>query len=119
MCARACVLNSGGRGGGGGGGGGGENGGYGVVGKMGEKVSSDIQPLKLDTNVDFASVGGLGKYEKSLKEMIFLPLLYPEIFAKFNVNPPRGVLFYGPPGTSVLKKKKGGGGGEWRLFFPL
>jgi ATP-dependent 26S proteasome regulatory subunit len=35
----------------------------------------------------------------SLKEMIQLPLLYPEIFQQFNIIPPRGVLFHGPPGT--------------------
>lgn len=28
-----------------------------------------------------------------------LPLLYPEVFQRFNVTPPRGVLFHGPPGT--------------------
>lgn len=28
-----------------------------------------------------------------------MPLLYPEVFQKFNVTPPRGVLFHGPPGT--------------------
>ena len=27
------------------------------------------------------------------------PLLYPEVFGKFNMTPPKGVLFYGPPGT--------------------
>jgi len=31
--------------------------------------------------------------------MVTLPLLYPEIFQRFNVTPPRGVLFHGPPGT--------------------
>jgi len=30
--------------------------------------------------------------------MVMFPLLYPEIFEKFNITPPRGVLFYGPPG---------------------
>jgi hypothetical protein len=35
----------------------------------------------------------------ALQEMVFLPLLYPELFTRFRVNPPRGVLFYGPPGT--------------------
>jgi ATPase family AAA domain-containing protein 2 len=31
--------------------------------------------------------------------MTLLPLLYPEVFQRFNVTPPRGVLFHGPPGT--------------------
>lgn len=31
--------------------------------------------------------------------MVSLPLLYPEIFSRFNITPPRGVLFHGPPGT--------------------
>jgi SpoVK/Ycf46/Vps4 family AAA+-type ATPase len=31
--------------------------------------------------------------------MVVLPLLYPELFARFQVAPPRGVLFCGPPGT--------------------
>src|SRR5215472_16773663 len=35
----------------------------------------------------------------SLKEMTLLPLLYPEVFQRFKVTPPRGVLFHGPPGT--------------------
>ncbi len=30
--------------------------------------------------------------------MIFLPLVYPELFERFHITPPRGVLFYGPPG---------------------
>ena len=31
--------------------------------------------------------------------MVSLPLLYPEVFQRFNLTPPRGVLFHGPPGT--------------------
>lgn len=31
--------------------------------------------------------------------MVALPLLYPELFLRFGVTPPRGVLFHGPPGT--------------------
>jgi hypothetical protein len=36
-----------------------------------------------------------------LKEMVALPLLYPEVFQQFGVTPPRGVLFHGPPGTGM------------------
>ena len=31
--------------------------------------------------------------------MTLLPLLYPEVFQRFNLTPPRGTLFYDPPGT--------------------
>ena len=30
--------------------------------------------------------------------MCFLPLVYPELFERFHITPPKGVLFYGPPG---------------------
>jgi ATPase family associated with various cellular activities (AAA) len=48
---------------------------------------------------DFESIGGLDHHIKSLKEMILLPLLYPELYANFQITPPRGALLYGPPGT--------------------
>ncbi|KAI5284981.1 hypothetical protein KEM54_000912, partial [Ascosphaera aggregata] len=56
-------------------------------------------PLGVDQNVNFDSVGGLQGHIDKLKEMVSLPLLYPEIFQKFHLVPPRGVLFHGPPGT--------------------
>jgi ATP-dependent 26S proteasome regulatory subunit len=36
-----------------------------------------------------------------MKEMVTFPLLYPEVFEKFGINPPKGVLFYGPPGFFI------------------
>ena len=59
----------------------------------------DADPLGVDPNVNFDSVGGLDGHIDQLKEMVALPLLYPEIFQRFHVTPPRGVLFHGPPGT--------------------
>ncbi|KAJ1781078.1 TAT-binding protein-like protein 7, AAA ATPase, partial [Coemansia sp. RSA 2167] len=49
--------------------------------------------------ISFADVGGLDDYIRSLKEMVELPLVYPEIYGAFGMKPPRGVLFHGPPGT--------------------
>ena len=60
---------------------------------------ADADPLGVDQNVNFDSVGGLQGHIDSLKEMVALPLLYPEVFQRFHVIPPRGVLFHGPPGT--------------------
>ncbi|KAI1074358.1 hypothetical protein F5B20DRAFT_586374 [Whalleya microplaca] len=70
------------------------------VGKVkNHKTLADADPLGVDMNVDFSQVGGLQGHIDQLKEMVQLPLLYPELFSKFHVTPPRGVLFHGPPGT--------------------
>ncbi|ORX34940.1 hypothetical protein BD324DRAFT_609696 [Kockovaella imperatae] len=60
---------------------------------------ADADPLGVDMNVTFDNVGGLDNHINQLKEMVALPLLYPELFQKFGLTPPRGVLFHGPPGT--------------------
>ncbi|KAI5956589.1 YTA7 [Candida jiufengensis] len=60
---------------------------------------SDTDPLGVDMNIDFSVVGGLDNYINQLKEMVALPLLYPELYQNFAITPPRGVLFHGPPGT--------------------
>lgn len=64
-----------------------------------KKALADADPLGIDQNVNFTGVGGLESHINQLKEMVLLPLLYPEVFARFHVTPPRGVLFHGPPGT--------------------
>lgn len=64
-----------------------------------KKALADADPLGVDPNVNFDGVGGLDGHINQLKEMVALPLLYPEVFQRFHVTPPRGVLFHGPPGT--------------------
>ncbi|KAI6472680.1 hypothetical protein MCOR18_008461, partial [Pyricularia oryzae] len=64
-----------------------------------QKAFADADPLGVDLTVDFSKVGGLQGHIDQLKEMIMLPLLYPELFQRYKVTPPRGVLFHGPPGT--------------------
>lgn len=58
-----------------------------------------IEPIQVDPNISWEDVGGLDHHIRALKEMVALPLLYPEVFEKFNMEAPKGVLFYGPPGT--------------------
>ncbi|CEH14670.1 aaa-domain-containing protein [Ceraceosorus bombacis] len=71
-----------------------------AVGRMkGGAEFADADPLGVDMKVDFNAVGGLDAHVQQLKEMVSLPLLYPEVFQRFKVTPPRGVLFHGPPGT--------------------
>ncbi len=59
---------------------------------------ADVDPMTVDRDVTFESVGGLRHHIRALKEMIIFPLLYPEVFDRFKIQPPRGVLFYGAPG---------------------
>ncbi|KAH7491194.1 ATPase family AAA domain-containing protein 2 [Phytophthora ramorum] len=70
--------------------------------KGGRKSGSsraDITPVEVDPSITWDSVGGLKSHIEALKEMVMLPLLYPEFYDKYKVSPPSGVLFYGPPGT--------------------
>lgn len=79
---------------------GGASGGPANLGKVKDKKAlADADPLGVDPNVTFDEVGGLGDHINKLKEMVQLPLLYPEVFKEKNMTPPRGVLFHGPPGT--------------------
>ncbi|MFZ4549657.1 MAG: AAA family ATPase, partial [Bacteroidales bacterium] len=49
--------------------------------------------------VSYEDIGGLGNQVQRIREMIELPLKYPEIFERLGVQPPKGVFLYGPPGT--------------------
>ncbi|KAJ1958871.1 TAT-binding protein-like protein 7, AAA ATPase [Linderina pennispora] len=47
----------------------------------------------------FEDVGGLEEHVRGLKEMVMLPLVYPDLCETLGIRAPRGVLFHGPPGT--------------------
>ncbi|RSM82220.1 ATPase [Kibdelosporangium aridum] len=44
------------------------------------------------------AVGDMSEVKQSLTEAVLWPLQYPDSFARLGVQPPRGVLLYGPPG---------------------
>ncbi len=58
--------------------------------------TEDIKPRM---RISYEDVGGLGKEIKKIREMIELPLKYPELFEHLGIEPPKGILLYGPPGT--------------------
>ena len=47
----------------------------------------------------YEDIGGLEQELRSVREMIELPLKFPELFTQLGIDPPRGVLLSGPPGT--------------------
>ncbi len=60
--------------------------------------SRAIQEKSLSTNVTYEDIGGLQEQIQRIREMIELPLRYPELFQRLGIDPPKGVLLYGPPG---------------------
>lgn len=48
--------------------------------------------------IKLSNLGGMEKVTTQLMELIGLPILHPEIYLSTGVEPPRGVLLYGPPG---------------------
>ncbi|GIJ32232.1 AAA family ATPase [Micromonospora sediminimaris] len=48
--------------------------------------------------VTLDDVGDLVEVKQTLTESVLWPLTYPDTFARLGVQPPRGVLLYGPPG---------------------
>ena len=48
--------------------------------------------------VTFDDIGGLEEQKRELYEAVILPLVKPEAFRELGIEPPKGVLLYGPPG---------------------
>jgi proteasome regulatory subunit len=46
----------------------------------------------------FSDVGGLHEQIRELREVVEMPLKNPELFSRIGIEPPKGVLLYGPPG---------------------
>ncbi len=49
--------------------------------------------------VTYEDIGGLQDEIKKIREMVELPLKHPEIFERLGIEPPKGVLLHGSPGT--------------------
>ena len=55
---------------------------------------------KFDSSrVSYVDVGGLNEQITKVKEIVELPLKYPQLFNKLGIDPPRGILLVGPPGS--------------------
>ncbi len=49
--------------------------------------------------VSYDDIGGLGGIIEKVRELVELPLKHPEIFRRLGIEPPKGILLYGPPGV--------------------
>jgi len=49
--------------------------------------------------MSYEDIGGLSREIRRIREMVELPLKYPQVFQRLGIDAPKGVLLYGPPGT--------------------
>jgi transitional endoplasmic reticulum ATPase len=63
------------------------------------KLKKDQSDDGSQATITYEDVGGLAKELRKIREIIELPLRFPEVFTHLGIEPPRGVLLYGPPGT--------------------
>ncbi len=62
-------------------------------------VRAKVMELVELPDVAYEQVGGLETQIQEIRETVELPLTNPEIFKDIGIEPPRGVLLYGLPGT--------------------
>jgi len=57
-------------------------------------------------DVHFSQIGGLDTQISEIREIVELPLKRPDLFTAVGIEPPKGVLLHGPPGTgkTILAK---------------
>jgi len=61
---------------------------------------SGVEALLLEEvpDVDFDAIGGLQGQIERIRDAIELPIRHPELYVEHALQPPRGLLLYGPPG---------------------
>src|ERR1041385_7767278 len=65
--------------------------------KVNEEAAA--QGAQAASTISYEDIGGLKDQLQNVREMIELPLKHPELFDRLGIDPPKGVLLHGPPGT--------------------
>jgi len=71
-----------------------------IVEVLPDRVDPLVQLMEVieKPSVHYSDIGGLSEQIQELREVIELPLKKPELFVELGIEPPKGVLLYGPPG---------------------
>ena len=63
-----------------------------------ELVIGKTQEGEISGTLSYEDIGGRKPQLHRIREMIELPLRYPEVFERLGIDAPKGVLLHGPPG---------------------
>ncbi|TRM76041.1 AAA family ATPase, partial [Sulfolobus sp. B5] len=65
-----------------------------------EIVPSGLREIYIEVpEVKWTDIGGLDDIKEELKEVVEYPLKYSEVYQNSGIEPPKGILLFGPPGT--------------------
>lgn len=72
-----------------------------IIDKVEQSKQNDVENFIIieKPTISWKDLGGLEKQIKEIKEVIELPLKHPEKFKQLGINPPKGIILHGPPGT--------------------
>ena len=87
-----------------------------------EKVpKTEVTQLALEEvpDVTYDDIGGLSTQLEHIRDAVELPFEHPELYTKYGLKPPKGILLYGPPGCgkTMIAKAIANSLGEGNAYF--
>jgi len=79
-----------------------------VVDVLPPEADSSVTMMQMTERPDvtYADIGGMDIQKQEIKEAVELPLTHHELYTQIGIDPPRGVLLWGPPGTGKTMMAK-------------
>lgn len=92
-----------------------------IVEVLGFREDPFVTAMKLveKPNTRYSDIGGLEEQIREIREVVELPLKNPDLFRRLGIEPPKGVLLYGPPGVGKTLLARAVAGETNAIFIRL